>query len=89
MEMTWREKLADWLCGGAVSRAVYGARRDANNYLLRLSRENAKYRDELKAASELNDDLCDHLLQIAHLETPNMAHVGKKAVAIAKRGLGK
>jgi hypothetical protein len=71
--MTLREKIADWISGGVLS-------------------DNAKRLDETSSKMKqwASEAMCyrDHLLYITHLETPNMAHVGKKAVAIAKRGLG-
>lgn len=75
--MTLREKIADWVSGGKVS-AYYGWR-DAYRELDRI------HLDRLKHIAHMRE----YLMQIKALETPNMAHVGKKAVALAKKGLGK
>jgi hypothetical protein len=78
--MTLREKIADWVSGGALSKSKQAEcewqSRFAYNEKVLLH----------KIGSLL--DAHAHLLMIVELETPNMAHVGKKAVAIAKRGLG-
>ena len=71
--MTLREKIADWISGDAITV------RD-----IRLGVFEARC-DRLQREI---DRMRDHLLHIKHLETPNMAHVGKKAVKLAKEGLG-
>lgn len=75
--MTFREKLADVISGGAVSEAIKRAAMCGLVYK-ELDERNAR---ELNLAQ-------DSLRKIIAMETPNMAHIGKRMVAVAKEGLG-
>lgn len=77
--MTFREKLADWISGGALS--------EARGKLLdeRGMREVAcgMANDWLHAAMEKDKAL----KEILDMQTPHQAHIGKRMAAVAEKGL--
>lgn len=79
--MTLREKIADWISGGAVSHQKKRA---------------DKYRNSsLKFSSLMNDETIkamhylSALIEISDMETPKAAHAAKKMAAVANEALGK
>jgi hypothetical protein len=70
--MTFRERLADWISGGAVTMFHNNWRFEADDklYWIELS---AKRREALR--------------QIAAMETPNCASIGKRMAKIAREAM--
>lgn len=84
--MTFREKLANWISGGALKKAIargdsykekYG--RAKNNALVFTATANDALEASCRSIKALND--------IVNMSTPKMAHIGKRMAKVALEAL--
>lgn len=66
--MTWRMKLADWISGGELSRTV-----ELEIFEARCTIERHRMESSARGAA---------LREIAHMETPRCANIGKRMAAL-------
>ena len=78
--MTIREKLADWISGGALT--------DERNARISTEKHLKRSQDLLYTEVSENEDLRDALRQIASLETPSANATVRKMARIAREALG-
>jgi hypothetical protein len=79
INLTWRERLADWISGGALTRARNDL--DVWSGIAEISTQLAKDRHNLAAHRY------QALRDIIAMQTPNMAHIGKRMVKRAQDAL--
>jgi hypothetical protein len=70
--LTWRERLADWISGGALTRATI--------------KQNGSQERMLLWQNAAEDAICA-LRDIIAMQTPNMAHIGKRMAKRAQDAL--
>ena len=78
--MTIREKLADWISGGAMT--------DERNARISTEKHLKRSQDLLYTEVAENEDLRDALRHIAALETPSANATVRKMARIAREALG-
>lgn len=78
VDMTFREKIADWISGGALS--LYGAK---------MQDEMRKDKFLLLGSEVSRLNAMGALEKISAMETPKAAHAAKKMAAVANEALGK
>ncbi|QDP65807.1 MAG: hypothetical protein Unbinned7865contig1001_6 [Prokaryotic dsDNA virus sp.] len=93
--MTFREKIADWISGGALSEARQEAKHfgdEAYSALGVIERNHEAYKS-LKAVKDAEYlgrlNAIEALVKISAMETPSAAHAAKKMAAVANKALGK
>ena len=85
--MTIREKLADWISGGALTMARY-EREKIRDELARCSDELTSAWHVLANRDEVSERLRNDMRQIASLETPSANATVRKMARIAREALG-
>ena len=84
--MTLRERIADWISGGALTRARHDARQGwADGYRHRISYEWC--RDEYKDKARMAHMLQERLSRIAACETTNANGTVRRMARIAREAL--
>ena len=81
--MSIRYRLADWISGGEL-RWAQGQRLAALKSMMRMERERER---ELQREVAAWNRKCAALREIAAMETPRCAHIGKRMAARAREGL--
>lgn len=95
VDMTFREKIADWISGGALSKARgeaehFGSEAYAALGVIERNHEAYKSLKALKDAEYLGGlAATEALVNITAMETPKAAHAAKKMAAVANKALGK
>lgn len=85
--MTFREKLADWISGGALSQAKYW-RADAHYYRGLWLHELGRGNDGMKAAACKMSVLQERLHRIAAMETPGANATVRRMAKAAREARG-
>jgi hypothetical protein len=85
--MTFREKLIDIISGGELSRA-FRLSEEWHKLYLQAKADYVASASQSSKGWEVAAAAHNKLREIVAMETPNMAHIGKRMVAVAKEGLG-